>query len=93
MKVAFLWSTASKGIRLEKTQNGDIVPILGLIRELLMPPITIGDALFSKTQQRVLGLLFGQPDKSFYTNEIMRWAAIGAGRSGASWIAWWPPAY
>lgn len=40
---------------------------------------SIGDALFTKTQQKVLGLLFGKPDKSFYTNEIMRWAAMGRG--------------
>jgi len=44
-----------------------------------MQETSIGDALFTKTQQRVLGLLFGKPDKSFYTNEIMRWAAIGRG--------------
>ena len=39
----------------------------------------IGDALFTKTQQKVLGLLFGKPDTSFYTNEIMRRAAMGRG--------------
>jgi len=39
----------------------------------------IGDALFTKTQQRVLGLLYGKPGKSFYTNEIMRWADMGRG--------------
>ena len=44
-----------------------------------MTAVSIGDALFTKTQQKVLGLLFGKPDKSFYTNEIMRWAAIGRG--------------
>ena len=44
-----------------------------------MQATSIGNALFTKTQQRVLGLLFGKPDKSFYTNEIMRWAAIGRG--------------
>ena len=44
-----------------------------------MLPISIGDALFTKTQQRVLGLLYGKPDKSFYTNEIMRWADMGRG--------------
>jgi len=37
----------------------------------------IGDALFSSTQQRVLALLFGQPHRSFYTNEII--ALVGAG--------------
>lgn len=44
-----------------------------------MTTVSIGDALFTKTQQKVLGLLFGKPDKSFYTNEIMRWAAMGRG--------------
>jgi len=39
----------------------------------------IGDALFTKSQQRVLSLLFGKPDKSFYTNEIVRWADMGRG--------------
>ena len=29
-----------------------------------MQNILIGDALFTKTQQRVLGLLYGTPDKS-----------------------------
>lgn len=40
---------------------------------------SIGDALFTKTQQRVLGLLFGSPEKSFYTNEIVRRAGMGRG--------------
>ena len=40
---------------------------------------SLGDALFTKTQQRVLGLLFGTPDKSFYTNEIVRRADMGRG--------------
>jgi len=44
-----------------------------------MQAISIGDALFTKTQQKVLGLLFGKPYKSFYTNEIMRYATIGRG--------------
>ncbi len=44
-----------------------------------MSVTSIGDALFTKTQQRVLGLLYGKPDKSFYTNEIVRWAAMGRG--------------
>jgi predicted nucleotidyltransferase len=39
----------------------------------------LGDALFTKTQQRVLGLLFGTPDRAFYTNEIVRRAGVGTG--------------
>ena len=44
-----------------------------------MNATTIGDAFFAKTQQRVLGLLYGKPGKSFYTNEIVRWADMGRG--------------
>ena len=44
-----------------------------------MLPLSIADALFTKTQQRVYSLLFGKPDRSFYTNEIMRWADMGRG--------------
>lgn len=39
----------------------------------------LGEVLFSKTQRRVLSLLFGNPDKSFYTNEIVRCAEVGIG--------------
>lgn len=44
-----------------------------------MTATTIGDALFTKTQQRVLGLLYSNPEQSFYTNEIVRWADMGRG--------------
>ena len=37
------------------------------------------DALFTKTQQRVLALLFGQAQRSFYANEIIKLAATGSG--------------
>lgn len=39
----------------------------------------IGNALFTKTQQRVLGLLYGKPDQRFHTNEIIRLADMGRG--------------
>lgn len=41
--------------------------------------IAISDALFTRSQQRVLALLFGKPDNSFYTNEILRYANMGRG--------------
>ncbi len=44
-----------------------------------MESINIADALFTKTQQRVLGLLYGKPDQTFYTTEIMRSAKMGRG--------------
>lgn len=39
----------------------------------------LGDVLFTKTQQKVLGLLFGNPEETFYLNEIVRLAGIGKG--------------
>lgn len=44
-----------------------------------MQSVPISDALFTKTQQRVLGLLYGAPNARFYTNEIVRRAEIGRG--------------
>jgi predicted nucleotidyltransferase len=44
------------------------------------PRTGLADALFSTTQQRVLGLLFGQPDRSFYTSEVI---ALSDGGRGA----------
>lgn len=40
--------------------------------------MNIGDALFTKTQQSVLSLLFGKPDRRYYLNEVI--GAIGMGR-------------
>lgn len=39
----------------------------------------LSDALFSGTKQRVLGILYGQPDRSFYANELIGLAASGSG--------------
>ncbi len=40
---------------------------------------SISDVLFSKTRQRILGLLYSQPDNDFHTNEIIRLTDIGTG--------------
>ena len=37
----------------------------------------LSNALFTTTQQKVLGLLFTQPDKSFYIKEILRLTGMG----------------
>src|SRR5438067_951022 len=39
----------------------------------------LADALFTGTQQRVLGLLFGHPERSFYSAELIRRARCGSG--------------
>lgn len=42
-------------------------------------PSGIADALFSRVQQRVLGLLFGNPGRSFYAKELIHLAGSGSG--------------
>jgi len=42
-------------------------------------PTSLADALFTTTQQRVLGLLFGQPGRSFYANELIELTRSGSG--------------
>lgn len=39
----------------------------------------IAGALFTSTQQRVLGLLYGQPEREFYASELFRLARAGRG--------------
>jgi len=39
----------------------------------------LADALFTSTQQKVLGLLFGHPDRSFFVTQIMDLARSGRG--------------
>jgi predicted nucleotidyltransferase len=70
---------------------GKIMPKMGLVADdlvsLHMPTARragksrtgLADTLFSAVQQRVLALLFGQPERSFYTAELIRLAGSGSG--------------
>lgn len=40
---------------------------------------SLGNVLFTKTQQKVLGLLFGRTERSFYLNEIVALSGMGKG--------------
>src|SRR5258706_1898028 len=44
-----------------------------------MDTVSLSNALFSKVQQRVLALIFGQPERSFYASEIIRHVRSGTG--------------
>lgn len=55
-------------------KKGSIIPVMGSNEHL-----SIAAALFTGTQQRVLGLLFGRAGQSFHTNEIVRLAQSGGG--------------
>lgn len=43
------------------------------------PFSSIADALFTKSRQRVLAVLFGNPGRTFYANEIIKLAGAGTG--------------
>jgi predicted nucleotidyltransferase len=62
---------------------GMIVPIMGInripARPAQSPTTGLANALFSKVQQRVLGVLFGNPERSFYANEMISLAGSGTG--------------
>ena len=40
---------------------------------------SLANALFPKVRQRVLAVLFGTPDRSFYANEVIALAQSGTG--------------
>lgn len=54
-----------------------IIPKLGIMMPIM--GTSLGDALFGATQQRVLSLLFGQPNRSFFANEIIQSTGAGSG--------------
>lgn len=59
---------------------GIIIPILGKTPRFHPPrPASLADALFTKTQQRVLRVLFGQPFRSVYVSELIRETGTGSG--------------
>lgn len=41
--------------------------------------VTVADALFTRVQQRVLAVLYGNADRQFFGNEVIRLAASGSG--------------
>src|SRR5512135_882500 len=61
-------------------KSGIYMPNMGMNTKTTPRRVSLADALFSTTQQRVLALLFGQPERSFFANELI--ARVGAG-SGA----------
>ena len=62
---------------------GIIMPNMGISKSQPKPKpkrhASLADTLFSATQQRVMGCLFGQPDRSFYATELIAAAGGGSG--------------
>jgi predicted nucleotidyltransferase len=63
------------GLRLRLPNMGAIIPNMGIKAD----DLSLSNALFSKVQQRVLALIFGHPERSFYTSEIVRNVQSGVG--------------
>ena len=53
---------------------GANIPNMGINSSL-----DIGNVLFSRTRKRVLGILFGNPERSYYGQEIIRLVGAGVG--------------
>jgi predicted nucleotidyltransferase len=60
---------------------GTIVPNMGMKPAAKRPrkSANLADALFTPVQQRVLGLLFGQPQRHFQSAELIKLAGSGTG--------------
>ena len=60
--------------------SGMIIPTLGTTAGSRQSRRrSLADALFTRTRQRVLRVLFGQPERSFYASELIRDAGTGSG--------------
>lgn len=59
-------------------KTGIIIPSMGMTSKPTALT-SLADALFSGTQQRVLGLIFGQPERSFYATELIGLTGAGSG--------------
>lgn len=55
---------------------GTIIPNMG---KMTPSNHSLIDVLFTSTQKKVLGLLFGNPDRKFFSSEIIRLADAGSG--------------
>ena len=65
---------------------GTIMPNMGIRKDERLvlhtgevQTASLGNALFTNTQQRLLGYLFGQPQRSFFANELIGLTGSGSG--------------
>ena len=63
-------------------KSGFIIPNMGMKKtagKVPSHPAGVAEALFTKVRQRVLGVLFGNPGRSFFANEVIALAGSGTG--------------
>lgn len=75
-------SPARDGGFLTVPNMGCIIPKMGMQRPRAgspPPSVSIADALFTTSRQRVLAVLFANAGRSFYLNEMIRLADVGTG--------------
>lgn len=69
--------------------SGMFMPISGTVkRSGRSSRRSLADALFTKTQQRVLGVFFGQPERSSYASGLIRDAGTALERRSANSPGW-----
>jgi predicted nucleotidyltransferase len=71
-------STDARSSVIDIPKSGMIVPEMGR-QSRKTSRAGLAGALFTPVQQRVLGLLFGQPDRSYQSAELIRLAGSGVG--------------
>ena len=68
---------------LDMPKLGIIMPNMGMIINSTHKESAsydgLGSVLFTNTQQRVLACLFGQPDRSYFSNELIKLTGAGSG--------------
>ena len=68
---------------LDMPKLGVIMPNMGMIINSTHKESAsydgLGSVLFTNTQQRVLACLFGQPDRSYFSNELIKLTGAGSG--------------
>jgi predicted nucleotidyltransferase len=66
-------------VETNKPNSGMINPNLGMKSSTSSPQPSLADALFPRVRQRVLALLYGNPERSFFLNEVVALAQSGTG--------------
>lgn len=70
-------SAAEETALVDSPNLGMINPKMGTTK--ISPPTTMADALFPRVRQRVLAILYGNPERSFFAGELMALAQSGRG--------------
>ncbi len=82
-RLQHFWRAKDYGCSLDMPNLGVIMPYMGTITNSQQQESAsyegLGSVLFTNTQQRVLACLFGQPERSYFANELIKLTGAGSG--------------